>query len=508
MADLTSLYRKKPLRDKLIQNLVDFSLVKLKNLSNEENFMELFDTQGGTQPPKKDFIFSERENYIRFLQIRDFSSENTLTYIPITKKIKLCTKDDVLIGRYGASVGKILTGKEGAYNVACAKIKIINEEKISKRFTFYLMHHSSIQNTLKGITRGAQAGFNKKDLSKINIFLPNYKLQNELIKLYDLYNYKSLNNETISISDFKGHKLIEEIHREYIKNFNISINLDFNIRDLIKSEENVKKLRQSILQDAVQGKLTQEWRLQNPNVTPASELLKTIKAEKEQLIKEKKIKKEKSLLAITKEEIPFEIPESWVWCRMQDLCPNISSGSTPPRSEFKNGGVPYLKVYNIRNQKIDFNYKSQFVNKEYHSTKLKRSILQPGDIIMNIVGPPLGKTAIIPDDFEEWNCNQAIAFFKPIKRESNQWIYTYLLSKDYLKRITLIGTAGQDNISVTKSKNIEIPFPPLEEQKVIVKKVNQLLAYCDTLEQEIKTSKTNAEKLMQSVLSELLGEEN
>ncbi len=193
---------------------------------------------------------------------------------------------------------------------------------------------------------------------------------------------------------------------------------------------------------------------------------------------------------------------------MQDLCPNISSGSTPPRNEFKNEGIPYLKVYNIRNQKIDFKYKSQFVNNEYHLTKLKRSVLHPGDIVMNIVGPPLGKTAIIPDSFDEWNCNQAIVFFKPLVREINQWIYTFLLSEDYLKRIVLVGSAGQDNISVTKSKNIEIPLPPIEEQKEIANILNKSLAMCNVLEEEIMVSKANTEKLMQSILIKLLGKEN
>lgn len=203
------------------------------------------------------------------------------------------------------------------------------------------------------------------------------------------------------------------------------------------------------------------------------------------------------------DEIPYDLPESWVWCRMQDLCPNISSGSTPPKPFFKEEGVPYLKVYDIRNQKIDFGYRQQFVEAEYHSTKLKRSILRPGDVIMNILGPPLGKVAIIPNDYPEWNCNQAISFFKPLKGELNTWIYTFLLAGTFLNRIELIGTAGQDNISVTKSKTIMLPLPPLEEQKAIVQKVNALMDLCDVLEQEVQQSQKHNEQLMQSCLREV-----
>src|SRR5690606_23453331 len=88
------------------------------------------------------------------------------------------------------------------------------------------------------------------------------------------------------------------------------------ISEIDSQETLLTQLRQSILQDAIQGKLTAEWRKQNSDIEPASELLKRIQAEKEQLIKEKKIKEAKPLPKIKEDEIPFEIPESWEWCRM------------------------------------------------------------------------------------------------------------------------------------------------------------------------------------------------
>ena len=191
---------------------------------------------------------------------------------------------------------------------------------------------------------------------------------------------------------------------------------------------------------------------------------------------------------------------------MQDLCPNISSGSTPPKPFFKEEGVPYLKVYNIRKQKIDFSYKEQFVDNEYHLTKLKRSILRPGDVIMNIVGPPLGKVAIIPNDHNEWNCNQAISFFKPLDRRLSKWLYTFLCAGTFLKHIELIGTAGQDNISVTKSKTIMLPLPPVKEQAAIVQKVNTLMTLCDQLEAQITLGQAQIEALMKSCLKAVFTE--
>lgn len=222
-------------------------------------------------------------------------------------------------------------------------------------------------------------------------------------------------------------------------------------------------------------------------------------------MKEKKIKKEKPLEPISENEGPYELPEGWVWCRLGEICDNITSGSTPDKKHFQeNPGIPYLKVYNIRNQKIDFKYRSQFIDEEVHAKQLKRSILYPGDVIMNIVGPPLGKVAIIPNDFPAWNCNQAIVFFRPIQKYLKEYIYTFLLAGSFFKEIELIGTAGQDNISVTKSKNILLPLPPIAEQKFIVAKVDKLMHLCDELEQQIQKSKKEAEALMQAVVQEAL----
>ncbi|HIF9220490.1 TPA: restriction endonuclease subunit S [Photobacterium damselae] len=258
----------------------------------------------------------------------------------------------------------------------------------------------------------------------------------------------------------------------------------------------VKKLRELILELAVRGKLVP----QDPSDEPASVLLERIAAEKAQLVNEKKIKKQKELPAISDDELPYSIPKNWVWCRLDDICFGITSGSTPPKSNFdESEGIPYLKVYNIRDQKVDFDYKPQFVDLECHATKLKRSSLYPGDVIMNIVGPPLGKVAIISNDYPEWNCNQAITFFRPIEPSLNTYIYTYLRAGTFLRTIDLIGTAGQDNISVTKSRSILLPTPPLEEQHRIVAKVDELMALCDQLEQQTEAS-IEAHQLLESSL--------
>lgn len=259
-------------------------------------------------------------------------------------------------------------------------------------------------------------------------------------------------------------------------------------------------LRKSILTMAVQGRLVP----QDDSDETAQKLCQRIATEKLRQVQAGVIKKEKELQELSDSELLFPIPASWRWIRAGNLCLPISSGSTPDKKYFHdNEGIPYLKVYNIRNQLVDFDYRRQFIDSEQHRVRMKRSRLLPGEVILNIVGPPLGKVAIVPNIFPEWNCNQAIAFFRPILPELSPYIYTFLKEGSFLDRIHLIGTAGQDNISVTKCKQIPIPLPPLAEQRRIVAKIDRLMALVDELEAQLTRSREHAADLLEAVIAEL-----
>ncbi|MCS3200440.1 hypothetical protein [Candidatus Bacteroides intestinigallinarum] len=92
-------------------------------------------------------------------------------------------------------------------------------------------------------------------------------------------------------------------------------------------------------------------------------------------------------------------------------CQKVQSGGTPKGGQFENSGIPFLKVYNIVQNKIDFEHEPQYVSTEIQNSQIKKSIVYPGDVVMNIVGPPLNKVAIVPDTYPEWNINQAITLF-------------------------------------------------------------------------------------------------
>lgn len=169
---------------------------------------------------------------------------------------------------------------------------------------------------------------------------------------------------------------------------------------------------------------------------------------------------------------------SWKDVIMQDICEKIVCGKTPTGYISKTGEIPYLKVYNIVDNKIDFNKTAQFIPNKIHKEKLKSSILKPNDIIMNIVGPPLRKIAIIPDNYPEWNMNQAIVRFRVKKDVMYKFIYYILIYPKTLDNIInkTKGVVGQANISITQSRNIQIKLPTIEEQQEIVNILDKLLA--------------------------------
>ena len=251
-----------------------------------------------------------------------------------------------------------------------------------------------------------------------------------------------------------------------------------------------KALRQKILDLAIHGKLVP----QDPNDEPASVLLERIRAEKERLIKEGKIKKvKKSAKTSDKPHYPYELPKGWVWCKLDDIA-YVASGSTPEKSSFVPKGIPYIKMYNLRNQKIDFEYKPQYITAEIHNGKLQRSRTEVGDLIMNIVGPPLGKLAIIPPSLPQANFNQAAVLIRPYLHKDNINVYlkAYLEEMSEINSISTKGSAGQVNISLTQSQNMRIPLPPLPEIERIIKNLKYWLSFVDNIEE-------NKEKLQNSI---------
>ena len=169
--------------------------------------------------------------------------------------------------------------------------------------------------------------------------------------------------------------------------------------------------------------------------------------------------------------------ESWEEKRLEEICEKIVCGKTPTGYISSTGEIPYLKVYNISNNNIDFDTIPQFIPKEIHNGKLASSILKPYDVVMNIVGPPLRKIAIIPNTYLEWNMNQAIVRFRALSGLNYRYLYWSLINPKTLSSVIeeTRGVVGQQNISVSQSRDLIISVPSLAEQQEIVHILDSVL---------------------------------
>ena len=240
------------------------------------------------------------------------------------------------------------------------------------------------------------------------------------------------------------------------------------------------KLRKSILQQAVQGKLTER----DPADEPASELLKRIKKEKEALMKSGKIKKEKPLPEITEDEKPFDIPEQWCSVRIGDvgIYKKGPFGSSLTKSMFVPKSLDAVKVYEQKNAiQKDHTLGEYYIARDYFEKKMRGFEIFPGDIIVSCAGT-IGETYVMPENIEQGIINQALMRMKIVPSIDLDY---FLLYFDYVLKIDAQGSSKGSAIKNIPPfeifKKMILPPPPLAEQKRIVKRVDELLALCDEL---------------------------
>ena len=302
-------------------------------------------------------------------------------------------------------------------------------------------------------------------------------------------NRKSFSNYQIYLVDIE--KQTQLLHKlDKMKSIS-----DGLLQTIQQQQKYAEMLRQSILQQAVEGKLCE----QDPNDEPASVLLEKIKAEKERLIAEKKIKKQKPLPPISEEEKTFDLPKGWEWCRLGELVTSVTDG--PHYSpEYHDKGIPFISGRNITLKGIDFST-AKFISPQLHEELSKRCRPETGDILYT-KGGETGKAVVNDIDFE-FNVWVHVAVLKPSTFVYNKYLalalnspHCYALSQKYTH-----GTGNRD-LGLTRMIKITVPLPPANEQQRIVQRVTKLMGQCNLLERELSISKKYASQLMESVLQE------
>jgi type I restriction enzyme S subunit len=385
------------------------------------------------------------------------------------------------IGRVGARCGCVFKIKPKSWITDNA----LYANKINEQFDLeFLIHFFNFKNLNQYANTAAQPVISLKRISRISIPKIDLKLQKEIAYL--------LNNVEQGIFEFENDSFGIKNTLNYI---NTSESLTYQLHHQLSL---VKKLRQQLLQDAVQGKLVKNTEGSNES---AHDLLKTIKAEKEQLIKEKKLKKEKELPPIKEDEIPFEIPVDWVWCRLGEICTKITDGfhNSPPKAL---KGIPYISATHVKSDKIDWEG-CHYVAENFHRELFIKAYPKKGELLVVNIGAGCGTPAIIDVNFEFSFKNTAILKFNQELILNRLLFYYFLLRKDEIYT-TLTKGGLQPFLSLKILSEIEFPLPPLNTQTLIVQKLESLMQQCDALESSIQASVRENEQLLQQVLREAL----
>jgi len=347
-----------------------------------------------------------------------------------------------LIMSFKLSIGKMsILGVDGFHNEAIISIfPIYDSDETIKMYLFRIMKGLDILEDSKKAVKGAT--LNTTSLNSILVPLPPLAEQKRIVaKVDELF------------------ALIDE--------------LDSNKEELL---EVINLTRNQVLQLAIQGKLVD----QDPNDEPASVLLEKIKEERDKLVREKEIKKQKPLPEITEEEKPFKIPESWEWVRLGEIG-DWGAGATPKRSNpkyYKNGTIPWIKTGELNDGYIK--HSEEYITEEaIKETSVRMNKI--GDVLIAMYGATIGKLGILKI---KATTNQACCACTPFNGVFNRYLFYYLLSqRENLKNK---GEGGaQPNISKEKIVNYIFPLPPIAEQKRIVEKVDTIMNMLDELEKTI-----------------------
>lgn len=445
---------------------------------------EIVDVKGGKRIPKgQEFSKTKTKNI--YLRVTDFKNRGiyleNLKYISdeVAEKIKnyRITSKDIYLSIAGTigKVGIIPKEVENSFLTENA-CKLVNISNMEQKYLLNLLETSLIKKEIKNsITSSGQPKLAIFRIGNFPIPLPPLEEQKRIVEKLD-----SLFEKTQKIKE-----IIEEVKEKMISK------------------------REAILSKAFTGELTEKWRSKN-ETSNTEELLYKINDEKIKLWEEeckkaeeegrKKPKKPQikdiSEMLVKEDEVPYKIPENWVWIRLDNISEKISKGTTPKGGEsaYVKNGIKFLRVENItKNYKLDLD-KIKYISNETHVSFLKRSILEENDLLISIAGS-LGRTAVISKDNLPLNTNQAIAFIRfLVKDKSFSKFFSYFFNTRIIKTLLLeqAKVTAIPNLTLEILSKTKILLPPLEEQKEIVRILDKVFEEEDKIDELLKLEESIA----------------
>lgn len=472
---------------------------------------DLGTTQTGTTPPSKNI--ENYGDYIPFVgpgNIKngciDYSGKG-LSEQGLSKG-RLIEANSVLMVCIGGSIGKHAINER---DTTCnQQINTLTPHRpILVKYIYCVMATGYFQNAVISQAGGSATPIiNKQKWSDIPVPLPPLPEQHRIVARIDQLMARCDALETLRKQQ-EGKRLA--VHAAAIKQLLDTPDgsaWDFigqHFGELYIVKENVTELRKAILQLAVMGRLVP----QNPNDPPASELLKEIKAEKQRLLKEGKIKKSKALPSIKPEEVPYELPQGWEWVRLGELS-EIIGGFAYKSALFKNeGDKQVLRLGNIRPDQLRLSENPVFIDDD-QAESTSNYCLIAGDILISMTGTREKRDYLYSVQIDENPINGKYLYLNQRVGAIRAFIDTKYLNKaikvESIKDIiyrTATGSANQANIGISALRDWTLPLPPLPEQHRIVARIDQLMALCDTLEQQIDAATGKQTGLLNVVMAQV-----
>ena len=418
----------------------------------------------------------------------------------------LFEKPLLLIGEDGANlinrstpIAFIARGKYWVNNHAHV-IDGINEE-----FLLYLCIHINAISLEAYITGSAQPKMNQAKMNSILIALPPLEEQKRIIAKVDELMLLCDQLEQQTEASIEAHATLVDV---LLATLTDSVDADELAQNweriaeyfdsLFTTEKSIDALKQTVLQLAVMGKLVP----QNPDDEPASVLLEKIAKEKEQLIKEKKVRKEKLLPSISEEEKPFKLPQGWKWSRLQSIASKITDGEhqTPPR--ISNGHM-LLSAKNVRDGFLDMDNCDYISEADYNKSR-ERCCPETGDLLIVSVGGTIGRSSLVSDN-DQFALVRSVAMIKPLL--FNSAYLKYSMDSSLLQNAIHSNKRGgaQPCLYLSEISKFIFPMPPLAEQQRIVSKIDELLAICDQLKEKLQQSQETQVQLTDALIDRALG---
>lgn len=459
---------------------------------------------------------------VKFLSAKDINEDGTINfehnvkriseedYLHYSKRIKPQI-GDIIYTRIG-SIGRaaiVKTNQKFLVSYSCCTIRPIGID------INYLRYHLSSRTTLeKALADYKGIGVPDLGIGKIKEFLiafPPLEEQKEIVRIVDqLKEEIDVLNQLSKARIQKKHQFVVSslqhlTETEEPKHWDL---LQNHFLDTLDELENVKKLRETILQLAVQGKLTQKWRTCHPELVEgdhsAAALLEKIKQEKERLIAEKKMKPEKPLPPPTRDEVPYQLPDDWKWVRLQDFG-RLERGKSKhrPRNDiqlFAEGKYPLVQTGDVSAAKNTGG--KILTNKSYYNDfGLTQSQMWDSGTLCITIAANIAETGFL--GFDACFPDSIVGFLDIVDSVQSKYVQLFIsVTKSDLEQYA--PSTAQKNINLGILNQLIFPTPPLEEQKAIVQKVDQLMALCDMLESQIRTRNETAEQLMKAVVAEVL----